>query len=148
MDRETIQRIVKASGVTAGELILIHFWGEDAERAIANDFAIAVSALGATPVVLQEARSVNRDMFQAATQTSFGERFFSLYAGCDAVLDLRISRWCWAMSWKRSRWNTIAGIWPGFFLRSWGADGSRKSGCRPGPTPGNPDWSRRRSSAE
>lgn len=88
MDRETIQRIVKASGVTAGELILIHFWGEDAERAIANDFAIAVSALGATPVVLQEARSVNRDMFQAATQTSFGERFFSLYAGCDAVLDV------------------------------------------------------------
>lgn len=88
MDRETIQKIVKASGVTAGELILIHFWGEDAEKAIANDFAVAVSSLGATPVVLQEARSVNRDIFQAATQTSFGERFFSLYAGCDAVLDV------------------------------------------------------------
>ena len=28
MTRETIAKIVKASGVSAGELILIQFWGE------------------------------------------------------------------------------------------------------------------------
>lgn len=53
MKSETISRLVKASGVSAGELILIHFWGEDADRDIANRFVAAVAAMGATPVLLQ-----------------------------------------------------------------------------------------------
>ena len=32
MDRKIISKIVKASGISAGEMILIHFWGEEAER--------------------------------------------------------------------------------------------------------------------
>ena len=55
MTRETIAKIVKASGVSAGALILIHFWGENADKTVA--------ALGASPVVLQQARSVNREIF-------------------------------------------------------------------------------------
>lgn len=63
MTRETIAKIVKASGVSAGELILIHFWGENAGKTVADQFAAAVAALGASPVVLQQARSVNREIF-------------------------------------------------------------------------------------
>lgn len=63
MTRETIAKIVKASGVSAGELILIHFWGENADKTVADQFATAVAALGASPVVLQQARSVNREIF-------------------------------------------------------------------------------------
>lgn len=37
MKRETISKIVKASGVSAGELVLVHFWGEDADKEIANN---------------------------------------------------------------------------------------------------------------
>ncbi len=37
MKSETISKIVKASGVSAGELVLVHFWGEDAEKEIANN---------------------------------------------------------------------------------------------------------------
>ena len=43
MTRETIAKIVKASGVSAGELILIHFWGENADKTVADQFAAAVA---------------------------------------------------------------------------------------------------------
>ena len=65
MDRKMISKIVKASGISSGELILIHFWGEDADKEIANNFMIAVAEIGATPILLQQSRSVNRDIFLA-----------------------------------------------------------------------------------
>jgi aminopeptidase len=52
MKSETISKIVKASGVSAGELVLVHFWGEDADKEIASGFVASVAALGATPVLL------------------------------------------------------------------------------------------------
>ena len=51
MNDETIRRIVRSSGVTTGELVLVHFWGEDCDKPIANDFLTAVAACGATPVL-------------------------------------------------------------------------------------------------
>ncbi len=88
MNRETISKIVKASGVSAGELVLVHFWGEDADKGIANDFVAAVSALGATPVLLQQARSINRDIFQNAKESCYDDRYFELFSQFDAVLDV------------------------------------------------------------
>lgn len=32
MNMETISKIVKASGVRAGELVLVHFWGKMGRR--------------------------------------------------------------------------------------------------------------------
>ena len=88
MKSETISRLVKASGVSAGELILIHFWGEDADKDIANRFVAAVAAMGATPVLLQQARSLNREIFMAAKESCFDERYFELFSKFDAVLDV------------------------------------------------------------
>ena len=80
MTRETIAKIVKASGVSTGELILIHFWGVNADKTVA--------ALGASPVVLQQARSVNREIFAGAKESCFDERYFGLFSKFDAVLDV------------------------------------------------------------
>lgn len=88
MKNETVYKIVKASGVSAGELVLIHFWGEDAEKGIANAFAVSVAALGAAPVVLQQARSINREIFAGAKESCFDERYFELFSRFDAVLDV------------------------------------------------------------
>ena len=88
MTRETIAKIVKASGVSTGELILIHFWGENADKTVADQFAAAVAALGASPVVLQQARSVNREIFAGAKESCFDERYFGLFSKFDAVLDV------------------------------------------------------------
>ena len=49
MNERTIAGIVKASGVSAGELILVHFWGEDSQKDIANRFVAAVAAQGGYP---------------------------------------------------------------------------------------------------
>ncbi|MBD5532278.1 MAG: aminopeptidase [Lachnospiraceae bacterium] len=88
MDRKMISKIVKASGVSAGEMVLIHFWGEDADKEIANNFIIAVAELGATPLLLQQSRSINRDIFLAAKESCFGEQYFDLFTKFDAVLDV------------------------------------------------------------
>lgn len=88
MKKETISKLVKASGVSAGELILIHFWGEDADKDIANHFVASVAALGATPVLLQQARSINREIFSAAKESCFDDRYFDLISKFDAVLDV------------------------------------------------------------
>lgn len=88
MKNETISKIVKASGVSEGELILVHFWGEDADKAIANSFVASVAALGAAPVLLQQSRSLNRDIFSGAKESCFNEKYFELFSGFDAVLDV------------------------------------------------------------
>lgn len=88
MTQETIAKIVKASGVSAGELVLVHFWGEDADRDIAKRFVVSVAALGAAPVLLQQARSLNRELFSAAGASCFDERYFALFSQFDAVLDV------------------------------------------------------------
>ena len=88
MDRKIISKIVKASGVSSGEMILIHFWGEDADKEIANNFMAAAAEIGATPVLLQQSRSVNRDIFLAAKKSCYGEQYFDLFTKFDAVLDV------------------------------------------------------------
>lgn len=88
MNRETISKIVKASGISAGELILVHFWGEDDEKEIANNFVISVAAMGATPVLLQQARMINREIFLSAKESCFDERYFDFFSKFDAVLDV------------------------------------------------------------
>lgn len=88
MDRTIISKIVKASGVSAGEMVLIHFWGEDADKEIANGFMTAVAETGATPLLLQQSRSVNRDIFLAAKESCFGGQYFDLFTKFDAVLDV------------------------------------------------------------
>ena len=88
MKQETINNIVKATGVSAGELVLIHFWGEDKDKEIANKFYIAVASLGASPFLLQQARTVNRNTFLVAGDSCFDERYFNLFSGFDAVIDV------------------------------------------------------------
>lgn len=88
MKSETISKIVKASGVSAGELVLVHFWGEDADKEIANRFVASVAALGATPVLLQQARSINREIFSSAKESCFNNQYFELFSKFDAVLDV------------------------------------------------------------
>lgn len=88
MNREIISKIVKASGVSTGELVLVHFWGEDSDKEIANQFITAVASLGASPVLLQQARSINRDIFLSATENCFDKRYFDLFSKFDAVLDV------------------------------------------------------------
>lgn len=88
MDIELIRKIVKASGVKEDELILIHFWGEDSQREIMHNFAVAVAELGASPLELQQSRSNNKAIFEVAKETSFNNKYYSVFEKVDAVLDV------------------------------------------------------------
>lgn len=115
MTQETIAKIVKASGVSAGELVLVYFWGEDADRDVANRFVVSVAALGATPVLLQQARSLNRELFSAAGEGCFDERYFALFSQFDAVLDVfAYQPVVLAPGWRRRGWRSTAATWRGF----------------------------------
>lgn len=88
MNREIIRKIVKASNIKSGELVLLHFWGDDEERQILNDFAIEVAAIGASAFSVTQSKKVNQQIFSVAKDTSFGDKYFSLFEKCDAVLDI------------------------------------------------------------
>ena len=92
MNQQTITQIVKSSGVCPGEQVLIHFWGEDVLLFYAHQFAAAVAAAGASPVLLQQSRAANRALFSIADDTAFDERYFSQFERFDAVLDLFAQR--------------------------------------------------------
>ena len=47
-----------------------------------------MAAAGASPVVLQQARSINRDLFATAKASCFDEKYFELFSKFDAVLDV------------------------------------------------------------
>lgn len=88
MEMEYVKKIVKASGIRPGERVLVHFWGEDGQKGLANAFMSAVAAQGATPIFLQQARSVNREIFANAGEGCFPESYFESLSGFDTVLDL------------------------------------------------------------
>lgn len=88
MDQKVIEKIVKASGIKPGESVLLHFWGEDTDKDTANAFLISIAALGASPFLLQESRTLNRDIFSRATGDCFDKTYFSRLAAFDTVLDV------------------------------------------------------------
>jgi len=88
MNAETIRRIVRAAGVLPGENVLVHLWGGDACLHIAREFMCAVAACGASPVLLQQDREANRDLFSAAVDGGFDGRWLERFSGFDTVLDL------------------------------------------------------------
>ncbi|SHO45479.1 aminopeptidase [Anaerocolumna xylanovorans] len=90
MNTELIRKIVKVSGVTAGELILVQFWGEDSDIDIMHNFAVAVAELGASPFELQQSRTHNRNVFTNAKRTSFDDKYYSIFENVDAVIDVFI----------------------------------------------------------
>ncbi|NLI53191.1 MAG: aminopeptidase [Clostridiales bacterium] len=88
MQRALIDKIVKATGVQAGETILIHFWGEDADVGLMHDFASAVAGLGATPLELQQSRKGNYERFSALTRQPDSDAYFERFKNLDGVIDV------------------------------------------------------------
>lgn len=88
MNAAMFRRIVRAAGVAKGEDVLVHFWGGDEDLNTAREFINAVAACGASPVLLQQSREVNRALFAAAAEGAFDARWFSRFSGFDTVLDV------------------------------------------------------------
>ena len=88
MNRQIINKIVKASGIQEGEMVLLHFWGEQEQEDVLEEFAETVVAAGASPLELRQSRGRNQKLFAQATERSFGEKYFSIFEKVDTVLDI------------------------------------------------------------
>lgn len=88
MNKKLVEKLVKVSGVQEGEVILVHYWGEDEHKEIADWFMQAVTELGASPIFLQQSRILNQKLFSKAKNECFSENYFKLLEPIDAVLDI------------------------------------------------------------
>ena len=88
MTQELINKIVKATGVQKNELVLVHFWGEDEDIALMHMFSKAVAIHGASPLELQQSRTVNYTKFAAVEHEFYAEKYFALFDAIDAVIDV------------------------------------------------------------
>lgn len=88
MDKNLVEKLVRVSGVQEGEVILIHYWGEEEHKEIADWFMEAVTELGGSPVFVQQSRALNQKLFSKAKIECFSENYFKLLEPIDAVLDI------------------------------------------------------------
>lgn len=88
MTEKTIKNIVRSCGITPGEKVLIHFWGEDRVKHYANSFLAAVAGCGATPFLLQQSRSINQSIFSVAKESCYANAYFDFLSSFDTVLDI------------------------------------------------------------
>ena len=88
MNQKTIDDIVMRSEVQEGEVILVQYWGEMDHQNIANQFMEAVIKRGASPIFLWQSRERNHQLFLKMQKEVFGEEYFKLFEGVDAVLDI------------------------------------------------------------
>ena len=88
MKRDVYKKIVKASGIAAGDLVLIQYWmGES----FSNDIAFLqaeIAAAGATPMMVVQNINVSQMINENASKETYGDKFFKLYEDADVVIDL------------------------------------------------------------
>lgn len=85
MNKEMIEKIVKAMELEEGQVVLINFWGEEADRDILHNFANAAASCGASPIEWMQSRTLNADLFEHMT-VGYSEKFYQIY-DCVDVLD-------------------------------------------------------------
>ena len=91
-DKDLVKKLIKAIGVTEGEIVLLHFWGEDKDMSLLHAFANEVVALGASPIKLQQSRTANVELFRNAKEGCYGEAYFKQFDQIDTVIDIFMYR--------------------------------------------------------
>lgn len=87
-EKDLIGRLVKAIGVCEGEIVLLHFWGEDNDLTLLHNFANEIVAIGASPIKLQQSRTNNAELFRKAKASCFGDSYFKQFDQIDTVIDI------------------------------------------------------------
>lgn len=90
---EMIQKLLKdAIGIQEGEIVLLQFWGEEADRALLHKFSTQVAALGASPLEYQHARSNYTTLFRSMKEGCFSDNYYKLFDAVDIVIDICMYR--------------------------------------------------------
>lgn len=88
MDSQMIERMVAAMNLHRQEIVLLNFWGEDAQRDVLRAFSKAVVAAGAAPLETQHSLTAYAACFAPMQNAVYTERYFDYLSPVDTVIDI------------------------------------------------------------
>lgn len=88
LQQDIINKMVEAMEIQKGELVLLHFWGEDNERDVLHMVEYAIARIGAVSISLQQSRSVNAELFSHIDNEQVYDKYVSIFDKVDTVIDL------------------------------------------------------------
>lgn len=88
MKRESYKKIVEASGIKAGNLVLVQYWMNETISEDAGFLQAEIAAAGATPVMVVQNLELSQLINESVTETTYGDKFFKLYEDADVIIDL------------------------------------------------------------
>ncbi|SCX10102.1 Thermophilic metalloprotease (M29) [Lachnospiraceae bacterium YSD2013] len=88
MKREVYEKIVKAAGIAAGDMVLVQYWmGETFSEDVAF-LQAEIAKAGATPMMVVQNINVSQLINENATENTYSDKFFKLFEDADVVIDL------------------------------------------------------------
>ncbi|WP_026524987.1 aminopeptidase [Butyrivibrio sp. MB2005] len=88
MKRDTYKKIVAASSIETGDLVLIQYWMNDSFSEDIGFLQAEIAAAGATPVMVVQNLSISQLINENATEHTYSDKFFKLYEDADVIIDL------------------------------------------------------------
>lgn len=88
MKVEIYEKIVKAAGIKANDLVLVQYWMEDSISEDAANLQAAISGAGAAPIMLIQNLAISQKIGENVTASTFNDKFFKLYEDADVIIDL------------------------------------------------------------
>lgn len=87
MERELVDKMVKAMELQTGEVVLLNFWGDETELSDLYDFVGAVTAVGAMPMTLLHTNQYERALLENM-EGEVPEKWLEQFAVADVVIDI------------------------------------------------------------
>ncbi len=88
MKKEVYKKIVSASGIKKGDLVVIQYWMNGTLSSDVMDLQAQIVAHGATPILMIQNREMNQRVLEEIQDTTFDDRYFQLFENADFVIDL------------------------------------------------------------
>lgn len=85
-----IENIAKGFEFEKGEIVLLHFWGDNKDLEVLDKLAIEIGKSGAVPMKLQQSREFIKDFYSAVEKEDlvFPEKYFEIFKIADSVIDI------------------------------------------------------------
>lgn len=87
---EYIPNIASAFDFAKGEIVLLHFWGDNKDLDILDRFAIEIGKKGVVPLKLQQSREFIKDYYSEIEEDYLviPDKYFDIFKIADSVIDI------------------------------------------------------------
>ena len=88
--KEIISNIAEGFEFDKGEIVLLHFWGDNKDLDILDKIAIEIGKKGAFPLKFQQSREFNYNYYSEISNENliFPEKFYEFFKLADSVIDI------------------------------------------------------------